>query len=242
MRSSVITVPHAMFARSGGKSSAPYDGLNLSYGVGDSEGNVSHNRGLIKQKLGIASLHSCTQVHGNQVRVVEQNACDEEVDGFDALISNLPGTGLLIQQADCQAALLHDPIQEAIGAVHCGWRGSVLKILQHTVAAMEKTFNSCPADLRAVISPSLGPCCAEFINYREELPVQFHQYQIKENHFDFWRISRDQLRDCGLCDVNIETMSICTACSAAYFSYRRAKKSGNNVTGRNGSLIALPLS
>ena len=52
-----------------------------------------------------------------------------EVKECDALISNQPGTALMIQQADCQAVLLFDPVNRAIGAVHNGWRGSVANII-----------------------------------------------------------------------------------------------------------------
>jgi len=47
--------------------------------------------------------------------------------------------------------------------------------------------------ISAAISPSLGPCCAEFINHRQELPASFLAFQTRANYFDFWQISRTQL-------------------------------------------------
>ena len=123
---------------------------------------------------------------------------DKEVEGFDALITDLSGVGLMIQQADCQAVLLFDPVKEVIAAVHCGWRGSVQGILGRVIAVMVENYGTAPADLQAVISPSLGPCCAEFVNYRQELPAEFQQFMVRDNYFDFWQISRYQLISAGM--------------------------------------------
>lgn len=239
--SSRIPVPHGMFTRRGGTGDRAYDSLNLSFGVGDCAKVVLNNRERIKQQLKIRHLVSSNQVHGDSVALVESVDKDHELADYDALITNQPGVGLLIQQADCQAILLHDPIQEVIAAVHNGWRGSVANIIGRTIGLMEQNFGVHPSDIRAVISPSLGPCCGEFINYRKELPVQFHSFQPTENHFDFRAISRSQLNQAGVGDTNIEICSICTACNTEYFSYRRARKSGGGRTGRNGSVIALPV-
>ncbi len=238
--SELITVPHAMFTRQGGVSQSPYTGLNLSGGVGDEPVAVTQNREDVKKELKLQYLASAVQVHGDQVAVVEDIREDHEYQNVDAMITRQSGVGLLIQQADCQAVLLYDPKQEAVGAVHSGWRGSVANIIGKTIRAMEGNFGTAPEDLRAVISPSLGPCCAEFNNYKKELPVSFHQWRNSENYFDFWGISRWQLREVGLFNNHIEAIGICTMCSQDFFSYRRAMRKLENqgVTGRNGSVVA----
>jgi hypothetical protein len=239
--SPLITTPHAMFSRQGGISASPFTGLNLSFSVGDDPAAVSQNREKVKRHLNVQHLASAVQVHGDQVTVVEDITSDREYKDTDALVTGQKGVGLLIQQADCQAVLLHDPQRKVIGAVHNGWRGSVANILGKTVRAMQEHFGTLPEDLRAVISPSLGPCCAEFVHYAKELPLPFHQWQVTANYFDFWAISRWQLRKAGVLDENIEAMGICTVCNEDFFSYRRAtKKQGYpGITGRNGSVIAL---
>jgi copper oxidase (laccase) domain-containing protein len=40
-------------------------------------------------------------------------------------------------------------------------------------------------------------------------------------------------------DERIETANMCTCCSDDYFSYRRASRLHNGLTGRNCSVIAL---
>jgi YfiH family protein len=164
------------------------------------------------------------------------------VKDYDALITNQQGVGLMIQQADCQALLMHDPVRQVIGAVHCGWRGSAANIIGLTITEMQRSYQTDPAALLVAISPSLGPCCAEFINYRQELPKRLHRFQESPNHFNFWDISTHQLVEAGVSAKHIDAARICTACNRDYFSYRRAKKKRKITTGRNCSVICLPLS
>lgn len=229
-----------MFCRHGGVSSGPFTSLNLSHYVGDREEAVNANRGIISQRLKIKHLCSANQVHADVVAVIRSKNNLNEIEGADALISNIKGIGLLIQQADCQAVLLYDQQQEAIGAIHCGWKGSVINIIATTVAQMKREFSVAAHNLRAVISPSLGPCCAEFQNYRQELPTWMHSYQVRRNYFDFWAITRQQLRQAGIRDNHIETTGMCTKCNDRFFSYRRSTARGEKYTGRNGSVISLP--
>ena len=231
---------YGMFNRHGGVSSGPYASLNIGRELGDAPEAVAENRRLVKETLRIPRLLSARQVHGPGVYcLMEPIAEDATIDAVDALVTDLPDVGLMIQQADCQAVLLFDPIRQVIGAVHCGWRGSVQGILGETIEVMADNYGTRPADLLAIVSPSLGPCCGEFVNYREELPPEFHSFMVRDNHFDFWRISEQQLVDAGLARSHIRIEGTCTACSADYFSYRRAKRESSGITGRNCSVISL---
>ena len=228
-------VSSATFSRHGGASEAPYHSRNVGLHVGDDEARVLRNRALIKEELGLACLVSAHQVHGDSILHVDWLPdVDVEHAGYDALMTNIPEVGLMIQQADCQAVMLYDPEHGAVANIHSGWRGSVQNIIAKTVAAMRAAYGTRPTALLAAISPSLGPCCGEFIQYQTELPLSFHAYQVRPNHFDFWAISRDQLRDCGVRSEQIEIAECCTVCDGDYFSYRRDK-----VTGRFASVIGM---
>jgi hypothetical protein len=231
---------YGLFDRHGGRSMQPFSSLNVGLSVGDSEAIVVENRQLVKERMGVSRLLSGRQVHGEEIFCLESALeRDQEVDGFDALITRQRNVGLVIQHADCQAVLLYDPKREAIGAVHSGWRGSVVNLPAKTITAMVRSFGSDPRHLQAVISPSLGPCCAEFVNYQLELPMSFQDFMVGNSHFDFWRITRHQLMECGLAEDAITLPATCTSCSTDYFSYRRACREGNGTTGRNCSVIAL---
>lgn len=224
--------------RHNGVSRSPFHSRNVSYGVGDDPLSVLENRKLLKNELSIPHILSARQVHGDRIFIATVPLSDDlEVDGYDALISDIPGIGLMIQQADCQAITLFDPTHSVIAAIHNGWKGSVLNIASKTVLAMQEHYNTSPTDIQAYISPSLGPCCAEFTNHMSELPPSFLAFQIKRNYFDFWQISRMQLINAGLKQHNIEIADQCTLCSPNYFSYRRACREGNRQTGRCATVI-----
>jgi len=119
--------------------------------------------------------------------------------------------------------------------VHSGWRGSIQNIIGRTVEMMKQLFDCNPGLIQAGIGPSLGPCCAEFINYKDEIPKAHWSYKDSNDHFDFWSISRDQLLHAGVPAKNIELSRICTRCrTREFFSYRAEKN-----TGRFAAVIGL---
>ena len=125
--------------------------------------------------------------------------------------------------------------KKVIANVHSGWRGSICNIAGKCVELMAREYGCRPQDILAGISPSLGPCCAEFIHYKTEIPRSFWKYRVKENHFDFWKMSFDQLREAGLRFENIEISDMCTRCNPhLFFSYRHS-----NTTGRFAAVIGL---
>ncbi len=201
---------------------------------------VKENRHRLKAKLNIHTLLSAKQTHGNAIFTTDTVLVeDTEVDEYDALMTNSSGIGLMIQQADCQAVTLFDPVNHAIAAIHCGWMGSVQNIISKTVLAMTTQYKSVASDLLATVSPSLGPCCAEFVNHATELPPFFLDFQVKENYFDFWTISQMQMESAGIHNKNITLARQCTSCSSDYFSYRRACREGTGQTGRFATVIIL---
>ena len=98
------------------------------------------------------------QVHGDRVAVVRSAALTrEDLEGFDALITDTPGVAVGARTADCIPVLMYDPVHRAVAAVHSGWKGTVLKIAAKTLAAMSGEFGTRPADILAVIGPGIGP-------------------------------------------------------------------------------------
>ena len=234
-------IGHGVFTRRFGHSTGVFQSLNVSFGLGDVVDHVRANRCRVARAIESEDLVFAQQVHGADVIIVnsKNSGFDQDTDRVvgigDALITNVPGKFLIIQLADCQSILLYDPIQQAVANVHCGWRGSIKNILRRTVNVMNKHFQCNSADIIAGIGPSLGPCCAEFVNYRNEIPEKFWHYKSADDHFDFWSLSRDQLVSAGVLQDNIETSRICTKCNTdAFFSYR-----GEGQTGRFASAIGI---
>ena len=234
-------IGHGVFTRRFGHSTGVFQSLNVSFGLGDVDDHVRANRRRVARAIESEDLVFAEQVHGADVIIVNsQNSglgpgTDRVVGIGDALITNVSGKFLIIQLADCQSILLYDPIQQVVANVHCGWRGSIKNILGRTAHVMNKRFRCNSADIIAGIGPSLGPCCAEFVNYRSEIPEKFWHYKSADDHFDFWSLSRDQLIGAGVLQNNIETSRICTKCNTeAFFSYR-----GEGQTGRFASVIGI---
>ncbi|PIE56478.1 MAG: copper oxidase [Desulfobulbus propionicus] len=236
-----LASPHGIFTCAGGVSTGLFQGLNLGFNTEDEEKKVEENRRQVQETLSLTRLATVHQVHGDRFLVIDSagDTLATETSGYDGLLTDLPGVGLLIQHADCQAILLHDPQQSAVGAAHNGWRGSVLDVPGKIVARMCEEYGSDPANLQALIGPSLGPCCAEFIHYQKELPEWMWRHRLCTCHFDFWSITRQQLTNAGLRDKHIYQASICTQCDPRFYSYRRAVRETGGITGRNGAVIAL---
>jgi YfiH family protein len=234
-------IRHGVFTRRCGHSAGVFQSLNVSFAVGDAAENVRANRRLIARAIEGEDLVFADQVHGDGVINVNSqdfvsNTGTDRVAGIgDALVTDISGKFLIIQLADCQSILLCDPVRRVVANVHSGWRGSVKNILGQIVCVMNKDFHCNSTDIIAGIGPSLGPCCAEFVNYRSEIPEKFWRYKSVADHFDFWSLSRDQLVGAGVLPENIETAGICTKCNTdAFFSYR-----GEGRTGRFASVIGI---
>ena len=109
------------------------------------------------------------------------------------------------------------------------------RILGRTVAAMQARFGCRPHNVHAGIGPSLGPCCAQFVNYRTEIPRPLWRYRGAGDLFDFWALSRDQLTAAGVPRQQVTVSGMCTRCRTdLFFSYR-----GEKTTGRFAAVIGV---
>ncbi|MGA2400372.1 MAG: polyphenol oxidase family protein [Syntrophobacteraceae bacterium] len=232
---------HGVFTRRGGVSLPPFESLNASWSNGDSPGAVQENLTRIKNAIGLERLVSGRQFHGDSINFIGNESARSLHERpplliappADALATDLPGLGLVIKIADCQSIFLADPQSRVIANIHSGWRGSVLNIAAKTVQYLRDRFGLNPAATFAAVSPSLGPCCAEFANYRREIPQKFWSFQVRPEYFDFWAITRHQLTSAGIRGENIEFAARCTVCGKAeFFSYR-----GEGPTGRMAAVI-----
>lgn len=232
-------VKHALFLKHGGCSQGCYASLNTGFHVGDKEENVSSNLKKIEEQLKNESPHWKNYVcglatHGKSIAAVDSKT-SRLIAGHDGLITSSLNMTLLMKFADCQIALIYDPVHHVAANIHSGWRGSVANIFQEAIHSMQTTFGSHPANLIVCISPSLGPDEAEFIHYKTELPESFWPYQVKPTYFDFWSITEDQLKSVGILSHHIEIARISThAHPHDFFSHRRDK-----VTGRHAACITL---
>jgi YfiH family protein len=234
-------VRHGIFTRECGCSRNAFQSLNISFGVGDDHKNVEKNRRIVSECIGGKDLVFLKQVHAVNVLIFSKNDKTNKVNVSygspligDAMVSDIPNKYLVVQTADCQSVLMYDPVKRVVANVHSGWRGSINNVIGHTINAMERL--GCNSNnIIAGIGPSLGPCCAQFVNYKNEIPDVFWQYKDRLDHFDFWSISRNQLCNAGVLIKNIHISRICSKCNTdLFFSFR-----GEGTTGRFASVIGL---
>jgi len=231
---------HGVFTRLGGASRGPHASLNVSYGVGDKDSQVAANRERIARCLGADRLVFVKQRHGRRVWAIRngnepQGSSNAQPPIADAMVTRLTGHVLVIQVADCQPVFIFDPRRRVVANIHSGWRGSIENVIGHTVHVMTQEYHCRSADMVATIGPSLGPCCAEFIHYREEIPPELWRYKDHRDHFDFWKASKDQLVEAGLSPSKVAVTEYCTRCRTdLFFSYR-----GEGETGRFAAVIGL---
>lgn len=239
------TLIHAIFTRQGGVSPAPWDSLNVASTVGDVQQRVDLNRERAFEALGRDpdSLFDVWQIHSAKVVCADAPRFPRENHiKADAILTDNPGVTLFMRFADCVPILLYDPIQNVVGLVHAGWRGTVRGVVPAAVATMQERYHSHPADLRAGIGPSIGP---HHYQVGDEVIQQVQAFfgaqaetllpsQDGAVQFDLWQANRLLLEKAGLTDVRVA--ELCTACHLDDWYSHRAE---NGQTGRFGVLIGL---
>lgn len=236
-------VPHCFTTRLGGVSEGGQTSLNLSFSREPSRKNVLENYRRVSEALGVAfeRMTHVPQRHGDHVLVVTEKEAGSgitkpypdgaEAYGYDAMITDVPGTVLCTLHADCVPVLLYDTQNNAVGAVHSGWRGTVLKIAAKTVRKMECVYGTLPSKLRAVIGPSIGMDCFETDDdVYEALRESFGLYpegdlfyrKGKKYHISVSGFVYRTLLEAGLLAQNIFYDTRCTfADEKLFFSHRR---------------------
>jgi polyphenol oxidase len=240
--------------RYGGVSQGAYESFNLGFGTDDAPEDILENRKILARSVGIPleSFVMLNQVHGTKVAVVTsdmkgQGAFDRvsAIRETDAAISNEPGVCLFVMSADCVSLLFYDPVKQAIGAAHAGWRGTVQQIASETVKKMQETYGCKPSDIRVAIGPSIGPCCydigAEVIDATLRhlgTTKPYIQFNEKDSlpYFNLWETNKLQLLNAGVKKSNIEVAKVCTRCDHNYYFSSRYDQ---GLTGRFGAGIML---
>ena len=221
---------HGSFLRKGGFSDGIYASLNLADNVGDDLNAVLKNRQALTQALSIDQLNFAEQVHGSNYTIVD-SPLSEPAKDCDVLITSQPHIAIAIKHADCQAAIIYDPEHHVIAGIHAGWKGLCKNIYKQTIHTLTEKFASNPNNLICTISPSLGPCHSEFINYKNEFPKALWHHASNSCHMNLWNIALEQLQEAKIPKDNISLTQLCTyEHPDLFYSYRYNKQCGRMVT------------
>ena len=226
--------------RQGGCSTGNYAAFNINGYCGDDEVHIAANKVALCSLLGIDSnrLVMPHQVHDCVVRRID-GPQQGMIEGVDAVMTDVPQLCIGVSTADCIPVLLYDSTHRAVSAVHAGWRGTVLRIVQKAVEAMRDTYGTAPADLQAIIGPGISLDSFEVGDevYDQFLSAGFDMQPISRRdakwHIDLPMCNRLQLMEAGIPADHIQMTNICTYQQYdRYFSARRLGiQSGRIYTG-----------
>ena len=177
------------------------------------------------------------QIHESRVAVIDRPGMTrEELEGYDAFITKLPGVAIGVRTADCVPVLLYDPEKRVVAAIHAGWKGTVLHISQCAINVMVQDFKCRPESIRAAIGPAIGP---DSFQVGEEVATRFKEAGFPVNdiwsfrgpgdgrpmsgghHIDLFKANRWLLEQAGILSENIHECGIDTYTTEAFFSARR---------------------
>jgi len=225
--------------RGGGVSTGHYSSLNLGTNTGDRTDSVRRNMELLFRDAGVDPSRTVrsVQVHGTEILHATEPS---DLQGYDAFITDSENLFLLIATADCYPILLHDPVNQAVAAIHAGWKGTAGRIAIKTVGGMQRAFGTRPENLLASIGTGISP---EAYEVGGEVAALFPLSCVRPPltpgagpRLDLSAANRMQLQEAGLPHASIESSPFCSfRDSDLFFSYRR----DHGVTGRMLSLIGL---
>lgn len=242
-------VNHAFSTRIGGVSTNEFKSMNLNFTRGDDPEKVTENYKIFCKATGFDydTLVSSSQDHNTNVRFVTKENCgigiyrEHDMPSVDALITNEPNVTLITHYADCTPLFFADPEKKVIALAHAGWRGTVAKIGEITVEAMQEKYGCDPTDIIAVVGPAIGQCCYEvdtpvyeqFASLTELKPAYFTKSLGHGKYLvDLKETNRRMLLEAGLLSINITISDVCTRCNSGLLFSHRA--SG----GKRGGIIA----
>lgn len=188
------------------------------------------------------------QVHKVLVaRVDSPDLTREQLDGYDALVTNVPDVCIGARSADCIPVLLYDPVKKAAAAIHSGWRGTVTRVCRKAITKMKIEYGTEASDILAVIGPGI---CGTCFQVGQEVAVEFRNegFDVEKilkfcgpkvegdvstgHHIDLPEACRQTLLECGVMPDNIQMSDLCTyeRTDILYSARKEGSACGRNIT------------
>lgn len=248
-------VKHCFSTRIGGVSEGMFSSMNVSFSRGDKREAVEQNFKRLAEAMEVEynNFVSTDQTHTVNVRKVTAADAgkgvlrERDYKDVDGLITDVPGLVLSTFFADCVPLYFVDPVHRAIGMSHSGWRGTVARMGQATITAMQEAYGTQPKDLICAIGPSICQDCyevsadvaeafrQEFVGHEEEILTESsgasgqsgRKYQL-----NLWRANEIVLNQAGVLPEHIAVTNICTCCNPkVLFSHRASHGKRGNLGG-----------
>lgn len=169
-------------------------------------------------------LYNGYQTHSSNVAIIEnleqgiQSLLGRYFPDTDGLITKRDDIALITRFADCVPIILFDKINRVHANIHSGWKGTLIEITKQAIYAMNKTFNSDPKDIIAVIGPAIGKGDFEVqIDVESQFRDKFPDWEdtiIKKNDIkyliDLQEINKRILLESGIQKENLTIIDLST--------------------------------
>jgi polyphenol oxidase len=235
--------PHGFTLRAGGVSTGPYASLNLGLSSGDDPDSVEANRERVLSALGVSREAVCAfhQEHGTRVLDGSPTWFTERAD---AATTATPDRLLVVSVADCLPLLYFDAATGAVGAAHCGWRGTAAGLAARVVSTMAERYGTRAEDVTVAIGPGIQGACYQVgdevveIYRRAGFPGSLATPDAQGRfRLDLVAANRWALERAGVRSERVWSADACTHCDPhSFFSHRRDR----GVTGRHWAFIGAP--
>ena len=231
---------HFTTTRVGGSGKGTYDSFNCSPFCGDDPSVVAMNQSRLLEVLDLPTerLIIPRQVHSARIEMIDQSFLDMDkelqslqLDGVDALITDVPCCCVAVSTADCVPILLYDTKKQVVAAIHAGWRGTVQHIAALTIQVMADNYGSVSQNIIATIGPSISKESFEvgdevydaFVTAGFEVDKIASRHLLTHKyHIDLWKANKLQLVNAGVPATQIEVSGLCTWTNhQQFFSARR---------------------
>jgi YfiH family protein len=177
------------------------------------------------------------QIRSDQIAEVKFSG--EECGQVDALWTRQSGIPLGVTTADCVPILLYRKDEAAVGVIHAGWEGTLVRIVPKFFAALPDDLKT-PSEWVAKLGPSIRACCYEF---GEDLLAQFRtefsdlsegEIAPTPRHLDLIAILSHELKRLGVAIESVDPQ--CTYCTRElngdlrFFSYRQGDRNSRQYS------------
>ncbi|MCQ2968881.1 MAG: peptidoglycan editing factor PgeF [Clostridium sp.] len=185
----------------------------------------------LTNKFDCKNIEYLKQTHSNKVYTYRKGKHDFKDNEGDAIITNEEKTIIGVFTADCVPVILVDKENNAIAAIHSGWKGTFSSIVREAILKMKEEYSTKAENLIVYIGPHIRKCCYEV---SEELKEQFiERFNIQKDKLFYGRnlsleecINNDLINS-GILEENINSLGICTNCEKEIKLYSYRKSNGD---------------
>jgi YfiH family protein len=204
-------------------------------------------KSMLEQGFSNQKVLFVNQIHGFEVALIDKAQKiygEQNLPKADALVSNLPNIVLGVVTADCAPILLLDEQEKIIAAVHAGWRGAKLGVVESTILQMK---NLGAKNISAIIGPTIQQNSYEvstdfFDEFLSESANNKKFFASGSNSnkylFDLPFYVEEKLLKAGV--KKIQNQKVDTYKNEEiFYSFRRSTHQKQQDCGRNISIIAI---